>query len=553
MLLYTILYPLFGFIFLSLASFFLSPKTSLDLNKNLLKKTSFFYVLNKYTHFNVIYQLHMFFLFCGWLSIVYTLLTDVVKNNIDFEIILFDWVSLHFCSISFGFFFDYIALSFLFLVYTISWIVHFYSLDYMRYDSELYRFLSYLSLFSFFMVFLISSNNYLQLFVGWEGVGLCSYLLINFWYTRIQANKAALKAMLVNRVSDLCFMFGLCILYTVFGSFNMAVVFNLLPLLFDKYSLEIFFIALLFMIGGVGKSAQIGLHTWLPDAMEGPTPVSALIHSATMVTAGIYLVIRSSHIIEYVPTVKFLISIFGILTAFMSATIALVQTDLKKVIAYSTCSQLGYMFFSCGMSLYNIALYHLITHGFFKALLFLCAGLVIHTVSNEQDMRKYGGFLNFLPIVYSLMFVGSLSLTGFPFLAGFYSKDSIFEFLSEIRYINPWFFYILALSTAFLTSFYSFRLIFISFFVAPQGPKTNYSIYNNTDSNDVFFKKNYLLQTYVLYFLAFSAIFAGFLLKDFIIGIGTDFFGNSIFINVYNYEPVPLNDSSLSLKKFGNL
>jgi len=503
-------------------------------------------VINKYMHVNIIFTFHLFFLFCGWLNIIYLLITDTVVNNIEIEIILFEWIAVDFCHINFGFFFDYISLSFLFLVYTISWIVHFYSLDYMRYDSEIYRFLSYLSLFSFFMVFMISSNNYLQLFIGWEGVGLCSYLLINFWYTRIQANKAALKAMLVNRISDLCFMFGLCIVYIVFGSFNMSVIFNLLPLLFKNYSLEIFFIACFFMIGGIGKSAQIGMHTWLPDAMEGPTPVSALIHSATMVTAGIYLIIRSSHIIEYVPFIKFLISIFGLLTAFMSATIALVQSDLKKVIAYSTCSQLGYMFFACGMSLYNIALYHLITHGFFKALLFLCAGLVIHTVSNEQDMRKYGGFLNFLPIVYTLILIGSLSLIGFPFLAGFYSKDSIFEFLAETRYLNPWFFYILALFTAFLTAFYSFRLIFISFFIKPQGAKTNYSIYNTIDYTSIEYKKNYLLQMYILYFLAFCAIFSGFFLKDFIIGIGTDFLGNSIFINIYNYELVPLNNKNIT-------
>lgn len=542
MILYIIIYPLIGFLMLSLYNFFLNRhlKTAIFA---INVRTSFLNVVVNYFHKNIIYKLHLFLLSVCWLSCIYLLATDVIANNIDYEVIVFEWVGFDFCHINYGFFFDYIAISFLFLVYTISLIVHFYSLDYMRYDSEMPRFLSYLSLFTFFMVLMISSNNYLQLFIGWEGVGLCSYLLINFWYTRIQANKSALKAMLVNRISDLCLLFGLCLIYIVFGTFDMAVIFNILPFLIQDYSTEILSIAFCLMIAGVGKSAQIGLHTWLPDAMEGPTPVSALIHSATMVTAGIFLIIRSSHIIEYVPLIKVLITFFGILTAFMSATIALVQNDIKKVIAYSTCSQLGYMFFSCGMSMYNIALYHLITHGFFKALLFLCAGGVIHSVSNEQDMRKYGGLLNFLPITYTLMGIGSLSLIGFPFLAGFYSKDSIFEFLQEVRYINPWFFYFFGSLTAMFTAFYSFRLIFLSFLVAPRGSKNIYSIYPSESS--LAMKQDFLLQNYVLYFLAFAAIFAGFFLKDFIIGIGTDFLGNSILINIYNYEPLPINDIKL--------
>jgi NADH-ubiquinone oxidoreductase chain 5 len=533
---------------LSLYNFFIHKhfKTAI-FAKNDSKIYVFIGVLYNYFHKNVFFIIHLFFLFIGWCFCLYFGLYYILYNNVDIEIVLFNWISFNFFIVNFGFFFDFISLVFLFLIYTISWIVHFYSLDYMRSDSEISRFLSYLSLFTFFMVLMISSNNYLQLFIGWEGVGLCSYLLINFWYTRIQANKSALKAMIVNRVSDLCLLFGLCLLYIVFGSFDMSVIFNILPLIYSKYSTEILFIAFFFMIGAVGKSAQIGLHTWLPDAMEGPTPVSALIHSATMVTAGIFLIIRSSHIIEYVPLVKFLITCFGILTAFMSATIALVQNDIKKVIAYSTCSQLGYMFFSCGMSLYNVALYHLITHGFFKALLFLCAGNIIHSVANEQDMRKYGGFLNFIPLTYVLMLIGSLSIIGFPFMSGFYSKDSIFEFLQEVRYINPWFYYFFGSLTALFTAFYSFRLIFLVFLSSPRGSKGLYSIYSHKimESN----KQDLLLQNYVLYFLALAAIFAGYLLKDLLIGIGTDFLGNSILVNIHNYEPVVINDSKITIIK----
>jgi NADH-quinone oxidoreductase subunit L len=329
----------------------------------------------------------------------------------------------------------------------------------MRYDSELPRFMSYLSLFTFFMVLMISSNNYLQLFIGWEGVGLCSYLLINFWYTRIQANKAALKAMLVNRISDLCFMLGLCILYIVFGSFDMAIIFNLLPILFQQYSTEIFFIAFFFMIGGIGKSAQIGLHTWLPDAMAGPTPVSALIHAATMVTAGVYMIARSNLLYSLSPDTLGFVAIIGGATAVFAATIGIFQNDIKKVLAYSTVSQLGYMFLALGVGAFTGGVFHLITHAFFKALLFLGAGSVIHAMGGEQDIRKMGGLKKYVPITYMTFLVGTIAISGIPPFSGFFSKD---EILAHAFQVNP-IFWVLGVLGSMMTTFYMFRLFYLTF------------------------------------------------------------------------------------------
>jgi proton-translocating NADH-quinone oxidoreductase chain L len=297
----------------------------------------------------------------------------------------------------------------------------------MEHDPHLPRFMSYLSLFTFFMLILITANNFLQMFVGWEGVGLSSYLLINFWFTRIQANKAAIKAMLVNRVGDFAILLAIFSIYFIFNTLDYEVIFTLVPLVLN-YSVVIGFlklplldlICILLFIGAMGKSAQLGLHTWLPDAMEGPTPVSALIHAATMVTAGVFLLARCSFIFEFSPVALNFVTFIGSLTAFFAATTGLFQNDMKKVIAYSTCSQLGYMIFSCGLSSYEVGVFHLSNHAFFKALLFLGAGSVIHAVNDEQDMRKLGGLQKLLPFSYAIMLIGSLALMGFPFLTGFY-------------------------------------------------------------------------------------------------------------------------------------
>ena len=414
----------------------------------------------------------------------------------------------------------------LLLVVFVSFLVHLYSMDYMNGDPHIVRFLGYLSLFTFFMLMLVTSGTFVQLFLGWEGVGLSSYLLINFWYTRIQANKSAMKAIIVNRFGDFGIYFSLLLIFFFFKSFDFGTVFNLIYLLvgtkldvlwfsFDKIDLICFFL----FLGAIGKSAQLGLHTWLPDAMEGPTPVSALIHAATMVTAGVFVVIRSSPILEYSGSVLFLISLIGGLTALFAGTIGLVQYDIKKVIAYSTCSQLGYMFFACGMSNYSVGLFHLFNHGFFKALLFLGAGSVIHALLDEQDMRKMGGLLKLLPLTYIAILVGSLSLTGFPFLTGFYSKEVVLEIAFSKFSFNSFFIYWLGVFAAFITSFYSIRLAYLVFFATPNSSPR--SVSSAHESSSFIF--------YVLSFLGFLSIFIGFIFKDLFIGIGTDFWGNSIF------------------------
>jgi proton-translocating NADH-quinone oxidoreductase chain L len=399
-------------------------------------------------------------------------------------------------------------------------------MDYMDGDPHIVRFLGYLSLFTFFMLMLVTSGTFVQLFLGWEGVGLSSYLLINFWYTRVQANKSAMKAIIVNRFGDFGIYFSLLLIFFFFKSFDFGTVFNLVYLLsgaklnvlwfsFDKIDLICFFL----FLGAIGKSAQLGLHTWLPDAMEGPTPVSALIHAATMVTAGVFVVIRSSPILEYSSSVLFLISLIGGLTALFAGTVGLVQYDIKKVIAYSTCSQLGYMFFACGMSNYSVGLFHLFNHGFFKALLFLGAGSVIHALLDEQDMRKMGGLVKLLPLTYVAILVGSLSLTGFPFLTGFYSKEVVLEIALSKFSVNSFFIYWLGVYAAFITSFYSIRLAYLVFFATPNSSPR--AVSSAHESSSFIF--------YVLGFLGFLSIFIGFIFKDLFIGLGTDFWSNSIF------------------------
>lgn len=322
----------------------------------------------------------------------------------------------------------------LLVVTTISSCVHIYSISYMAEDPHIPRFMSLLSFFTFCMLLLITADNLLVLFVGWEGVGICSYLLINFWHTRVEANKSSIKAIIMNRFGDIGIILAICLSFFVFKSVNFATIFPLVPYFYGmsfiflghKFILLDLLCGFLF-IGVIGKSAQIGLHTWLPDAMEGPTPVSALIHAATMVTAGVFLLIRCSPIFEFSPTILMLICLVGSLTTFFAATAGMLQHDIKKVIAFSTCSQLGYMVFACGLSAYNLSLFHLYTHAFFKALLFLSAGAIIHGLYNEQDIRRMGGLIYIMPLTYIFFLIGSLALIGFPFLSGFYSKDAILE------------------------------------------------------------------------------------------------------------------------------
>jgi len=405
-------------------------------------------------------------------------LVDVIATGNSYIVVLKEWMYTDDLFVNWGFCFDSLTCVMIVVVTFISSLVHLYSTEYMENDPHLTRFMSYLSLFTFFMLILVTADNFLQMFVGWEGVGVSSYLLINFWFTRIQANKAAIKAMLVNRVGDFFLLLGMFTIYMNFGSLNYDIVFNSVHEVSNNISLfgiyeinSIDLICLFLFLGAMGKSAQIGLHTWLPDAMEGPTPVSALIHAATMVTAGVFLVCRCSYLFEQSPFVLSIVTLVGAMTAFFAATTGLFQNDMKKVIAYSTCSQLGYMVFACGLSSYDVGMFHLSNHAFFKALLFLGAGAVIHAVSDEQDMRKMGGLKNLLPFTYSVILIGSLALVGFPFLAGFYSKDIILEVSGSTYTTVGLFSYVLGIIAAFCTSFYSTRLFFLVFLANPNGNK----------------------------------------------------------------------------------
>jgi NADH-quinone oxidoreductase subunit L len=367
----------------------------------------------------------------------------------------------------------------LLLVTWVAAIVHIYSVGYMSHDDHKPRFMAYLSLFTFSMLMLVTSDNFIQLFFGWEGVGLCSYLLIGFWFKKPTANAAAMKAFIVNRVGDFGFALGIAAIFFTFGSVDFETVFKTATafhadtpeaswVIFGMSVPVMDTICLLLFMGAMGKSAQFMLHTWLPDAMEGPTPVSALIHAATMVTAGVFMLARCSPLFELAPTALMVVTYVGAITAFFAATIGLVQNDIKRVIAYSTCSQLGYMFFACGVSAYNAAVFHLFTHGFFKALLFLGAGSVIHAMSGEQDMRKMGGIWRKIPYTYAFMWIGSLALAGIPLFAGFYSKDAIIESAWFAGTTQGYVAYTLGIAAALMTAFYSWRLLFMTFHGTPR-------------------------------------------------------------------------------------
>jgi len=403
-----------------------------------------------------------------FLSLYFLKLT--LSGNYNLVIPLFEWLSAGDLITEWSLRLDLLTSVMLVVVTSVSSLVHLYSIGYMSHDPHQTRFFAYLSFFTFAMLILVTSNNFLQLFFGWEGVGLASYLLIGFWHKKDSANSAAMKAFVVNRVGDFGFLIGLAILFFYTNSLDFDKIFSLNEQLsssnfsifnmdFNVLNTACFF---LFM-GAMGKSAQLFLHTWLPDAMEGPTPVSALIHAATMVTAGIFLVARCSPLFEMSPSILSFIIFIGASTAFFAATVALVQNDIKRIVAYSTCSQLGYMFVALGSGAYQIAIFHLFTHAFFKALLFLGSGSVIHAVSDEQDIRKMGGLYKLIPFTWIVMLIGTLGLTGAPLMSGYYSKDGIIEaaFVSQTEG-HFYAFYLLVFS-ALLTSFYSWRLIFLTF------------------------------------------------------------------------------------------
>ena len=439
---------------------------------------------------------------------------------------LMTWIDSEMFSTSWGFMFDSLTVVMLVVVTCVSSLVHLYSTEYMGGDPHLPRFMSYLSLFTFFMIILVTADNFLQMFVGWEGVGLCSYLLINFWFARLQANKAAIKAMLVNRVGDFGLALGIFAIFLTFKSIDYATVFAAAPTVIGQTTTFFNFevdtlnlICLLLFVGAVGKSAQIGLHTWLPDAMEGPTPVSALIHAATMVTAGVFLLARCSPLFEYAPTALVVVTIMGAMTAFFAGTTGLLQNDLKRVIAYSTCSQLGYMVFACGLSGYSIGVFHLANHAFFKALLFLSAGSVIHAMGDEQDMRKMGGLvlnstLYLCNVLYRFISINGISILNRFLFERCYFRNSLcslyitWTFCSLVRYFSCIFYSILFnafIIFNFLAETNSYRQIMINAHDAP------------------------FAMGFPLFVLSLGSIFIGYITKDMIIGVGTDFWGNALF------------------------
>ena len=455
-------------------------------------------------------------------------LYEVIVNQYEENILIATWINSGSLDVNWSMKIDSLSSVMLVVVTSVSALVHIYSIGYMSHDPHKPRFMAYLSLFTFAMLMLVTSDNFIQLFFGWEGVGLCSYFLIGFWYKKDTANAAAIKAFVVNRVGDFGFALGIFLIFYLFGTVNYVEVFDQIPSIVEKnlnfLGLEvnaIDLICLLLFVGAMGKSAQILLHTWLPDAMEGPTPVSALIHAATMVTAGVFLVVRCSPIFEYSELALNIITIVGMSTAFFAATVALVQTDIKKIIAYSTCSQLGYMFFAAGVGAYNVAMFHLFTHAFFKALLFLGSGSVIHAFKDEQNINNMGGVWKKLPYTYALMVIGTLALTGFPFLSGFYSKDAIIEFAYLKGNTTGYYAAGIGIFTALLTSIYSWRLMF----------KTFHGEYNNKKIKIEETHESPLVMLIPLVFLSIGAIFSGFFFKDLFIGYDSvnNFWQDSIF------------------------
>jgi NADH-ubiquinone oxidoreductase chain 5 len=461
-------------------------------------------------------------------SIVITTVLSIIAfievgiNNTTVKVSLFKWVDSGWLDVLWAFNFDSLTISMLIPVLIISSLVHIYSIGYMSGDPHNQRFFSYLSLFTFMMIVLVTANNYLLMFVGWEGVGVCSYLLVSFWFTRIAANQSSMSAFLTNRVGDCFLTIGMFTLLWTMGNLDYNTIFSLAPFINENI---ITIIGICLLIGAMAKSSQIGLHVWLPMAMEGPTPVSALIHAATMVTAGVYLLMRSSPLIEFSSTVLLLCLWLGALTTIISSLIGLFQQDIKKVIAYSTMSQLGMMVIAIGLSSYNIALFHLINHAFYKALLFLGAGAIIHAVADNQDFRKYGGLVSFLPLSYSVILIASLSLIAFPFMTGFFSKDFLLESAYGKYSFSSITIYIIAVIGAIFTTLYSVKVIYLAFLTNPNGPK-NY--YIHIKESDFFISLPLIL-------LSIFSIFFGFFTKDIFIGLGSNFFiDNSIFIHPTN-------------------
>lgn len=493
----------------------------------------------------------LFLFFFAWI-ISFVLFFEICLAHSTCHFKLWEWVVIQDLSLQFGFLFDSITIIMCFVVFTISTLVHCYSCGYMYEDPHFIRFILFLSLFTFFMLLVVTADNFVQLFFGWECVGLASYLLINFWYTRIQANKSALKAIIVNKIGDLTVIIAIIILYYYTKSFDYIFIFNYLDFIY--YNNKFFewnwlLIAnILLLIGVIAKSAQIGLHTWLVDAMEGPTPVSALLHAATMVTVGVFCLIRCNSIFTKTPIILFYITIIGALTALFGSIVGVLQNDIKRIIAYSTCSQLGYMVLACGLNHYESALYHLVNHAFFKALLFLTAGALIHALNGKQDIREMGSLLKIQPLLYISFLIGSLALMGLPYLSGYYSKDFILEYaFANQTQTYILYGYFLGIIGAFFTAFYSARLLFLSFITEIK------------NINKIAFINLHNLPLYIyipLIILSIFSIFSGWILRDLFIGIGSDLFeGPLTLFHNFNFFLILSNIENIAtiIKIFPNI
>ncbi|CCQ73866.1 NADH-quinone oxidoreductase subunit L [Magnetospira sp. QH-2] len=463
----------------------------------------------------------------SWILSIFAFI-DVALGGNPVTIELFRWIQSGSMDVSWALKVDTLTAVMLIVVTTVSAMVHIYSIGYMHHDPDVPRFMAYLSFFTFCMLMLVTADNLLQMFFGWEGVGVASYLLIGFWYDKPSANAAAIKAFLVNRVGDFGFALGIFGTFLLFDTISLDAIFAAVPgkadTMLEVFGMEVHALTalcLLLFVGAMGKSAQLGLHTWLPDAMEGPTPVSALIHAATMVTAGVFMVARLSPMFEFSETALMVVTYVGAFTAFFAATVGLVQNDIKRVIAYSTCSQLGYMFFACGVSAYSAGIFHLMTHASFKALLFLGAGSVIHAMSDEQDMRRMGGIWKMVPMTYILMWIGSLALAGVPPFAGFFSKDMILESAwgahSSVGNLAFW----LGVAAAFMTAFYSMRLLMMTFHGKPRADETTMAHVHESPK----------VMILPLLVLAAGAIGAGYMGYEYFVGHdAAAFWGNAIYV-----------------------
>ena len=481
---------------------------------------------------------------CGITSFVPCLTGDALPGAIS----LGTWMDVEGFHVKWALHYDTLSAMMVAMVTFIATLIHIYSVGYMSHDATIPRFFSYLSLFTFAMLMLVTADNLVQLFFGWEGVGLASYLLIGYWYDRPSANRAAMKAFVVNRVGDLFFAVGIALVFAIFGSVEFPDIFahvhdhvgdtyHVLGSTWRAYEV----IGVLLFLGAAGKSAQLGLHVWLPDAMEGPTPVSALIHAATMVTAGVFLMARMSPVLEYAPGALGFVAFMGATTCLFAATIGCVQNDIKRIIAYSTMSQLGYMFLAAGVGAYQASVFHLFTHAFFKALLFLGAGSVIHAMSDEQDIRRMGGIWRKIPVTYVVMWVGSLALAGIPFFAGYYSKDAILEAAWAKGSAIGTYGYICGVLAAFLTAFYSWRLLLLTFHGRPRADQKTMAHVHESPA----------VMTGPLIVLALGAVLTGFVFHGWFIGEDWLEFWRGSIVNapgntvMHDMETVPLLASLL--------